>query len=172
MSRLAGVSGLYLTRALESSGPALREGPAPSSTKQDVVAMRSISSECHMQALLGAAEQGFQQMHVCRQSLASALVRGIAAPIPEARQQVYRAFQAGSTHHHSCVVHVPMPCAAQEARLKTYKAFKEGSKRILVATDLVGRGIDIERVNIVINYDMPESDEVRAGWGAEATRVS
>jgi ATP-dependent RNA helicase UAP56/SUB2 len=27
----------------------------------------------------------------------------------------------------------------------------------LVATDLVGRGIDIERVNIVINYDMPEA---------------
>ncbi|KAL5697997.1 RNA helicase [Ranunculus cassubicifolius] len=30
-------------------------------------------------------------------------------------------------------------------------------ERILVATDLVGRGIDIERVNIVINYDMPDS---------------
>ena len=27
----------------------------------------------------------------------------------------------------------------------------------MVATDLVGRGIDIERVNIVINYDMPET---------------
>jgi len=26
-----------------------------------------------------------------------------------------------------------------------------------VATDLVGRGIDIERVNIVVNYDMPDS---------------
>ena len=38
-----------------------------------------------------------------------------------------------------------------------YKNFKEGHKRILVATDLVGRGIDIERVNIVVNYDMPES---------------
>ena len=43
----------------------------------------------------------------------------------------------------------------QEERLEKYKAFKEGHKRILVATDLVGRGIDIERVNIVINYDMP-----------------
>ena len=41
-------------------------------------------------------------------------------------------------------------------RLTRYKNFKEGHKRILVATDLVGRGIDIERVNIVINYDMPE----------------
>lgn len=42
-------------------------------------------------------------------------------------------------------------------RLKRYKGFKEGKQRILVATDLVGRGIDIERVNIVINYDMPDS---------------
>ncbi|KAG7994632.1 hypothetical protein I3843_01G068200 [Carya illinoinensis] len=46
---------------------------------------------------------------------------------------------------------------AQEERLKHYKNFKEGQSRILVATDLVGRGIDIERVNIVINYDMPDS---------------
>lgn len=44
-----------------------------------------------------------------------------------------------------------------ECRLTRYKGFKEGHKRILVATDLVGRGIDIERVNIVINYDMPDS---------------
>ncbi|OIV96488.1 hypothetical protein TanjilG_07880 [Lupinus angustifolius] len=46
---------------------------------------------------------------------------------------------------------------SQEERLKRYKGFKEGHTRILVATDLVGRGIDIERVNIVINYDMPDS---------------
>ncbi|XP_060962623.1 DEAD-box ATP-dependent RNA helicase 15 isoform X2 [Cannabis sativa] len=46
---------------------------------------------------------------------------------------------------------------SQEERLKRYKGFKEGQNRILVATDLVGRGIDIERVNIVINYDMPDS---------------
>ncbi|KAG5563001.1 hypothetical protein RHGRI_005669 [Rhododendron griersonianum] len=37
------------------------------------------------------------------------------------------------------------------------KSFKEGHKRLLDATDLVGRGIDIERVNIVFNYDMPVS---------------
>ncbi|KAI8024632.1 Cellulose synthase-like protein E6 [Camellia lanceoleosa] len=44
-----------------------------------------------------------------------------------------------------------------KVKLTRYKGFKEGHKRILVATDLVGRGIDIERVNIVINYDMPDS---------------
>ncbi|KAI3895453.1 hypothetical protein MKW92_043931 [Papaver armeniacum] len=46
---------------------------------------------------------------------------------------------------------------SQEERLTRYKGFKDGHKRILVAMDLVGRGIDIERVNIVINYDMPDS---------------
>ncbi|KAL6134337.1 hypothetical protein ACLB2K_066569 [Fragaria x ananassa] len=54
----------------------------------------------------------------------------------------------------SICIHSGMP---QEERLKRYKNFKEGLSRILVATDLVGRGIDIERVNIVINYDMPDS---------------
>jgi superfamily II DNA/RNA helicase len=57
-------------------------------------------------------------------------------------------------------------CLTWPCRLAVYKAFKEGQKRILVATDLVGRGIDIERVNIVINYDMPETDE-RHGNGAD-----
>jgi ATP-dependent RNA helicase UAP56/SUB2 len=54
----------------------------------------------------------------------------------------------------------------QDVRVEKYKAFKEGQKRILVATDLVARGIDIERVNIVINYDMPETDE-KHGQGAD-----
>ena len=29
----------------------------------------------------------------------------------------------------------------------------------MVATDIFGRGIDVERVNIVINYDMPDSSD-------------
>lgn len=47
----------------------------------------------------------------------------------------------------------------QEERIKRYKAFKDFQKRILVATDIFGRGIDIERVNIVINYDMAASPD-------------
>eukprot|EP00745_Piridium_sociabile_P029740 TRINITY_DN49119_c1_g2_i2.p1 TRINITY_DN49119_c1_g2~~TRINITY_DN49119_c1_g2_i2.p1 ORF type:complete len:214 (-),score=24.74 TRINITY_DN49119_c1_g2_i2:160-765(-) len=53
----------------------------------------------------------------------------------------------------STVIHSSMP---QEERIKRYKEFKSFGKRILVSTDLMGRGIDIERVNIVINYDMPD----------------
>lgn len=37
--------------------------------------------------------------------------------------------------------------------IKRYTSFKAFEKRILVATDIFGRGIDVERVNIVINYD-------------------
>lgn len=47
----------------------------------------------------------------------------------------------------------------QEERIKRYKAFKDFQKRILVATDIFGRGIDIERVNIVINYDMSSTPD-------------
>jgi ATP-dependent RNA helicase UAP56/SUB2 len=39
--------------------------------------------------------------------------------------------------------------------IKRYTAFKAFEKRILVATDIFGRGIDVERVNIVVNYDCP-----------------
>jgi ATP-dependent RNA helicase UAP56/SUB2 len=43
----------------------------------------------------------------------------------------------------------------QEERIKNYDSFKANNSRLLVATDLFGRGIDIERVNLVINYDFP-----------------
>jgi len=59
----------------------------------------------------------------------------------------------------------------QEERLARYQAFKDFKKRILVATDIFGRGIDIERVNIVINYDMPvvtEKDTFSASASADA----
>ncbi|PVU91497.1 hypothetical protein BB559_002437 [Furculomyces boomerangus] len=44
----------------------------------------------------------------------------------------------------------------QEERIAKFKAFKDFSKRFMVATDIFGRGIDIERVNVVINYDMSD----------------
>uniref|UniRef100_A0A7S3L0E6 RNA helicase n=1 Tax=Amphora coffeiformis TaxID=265554 RepID=A0A7S3L0E6_9STRA len=47
----------------------------------------------------------------------------------------------------------------QEERITQYKSFKDFNARILVATDLFGRGIDIERVNVVINYDFPDDSD-------------
>lgn len=37
--------------------------------------------------------------------------------------------------------------------------FKEGASRILIATDLIGRGIDVHGVSLVINYDLPRKSE-------------
>ncbi|KAJ7745510.1 P-loop containing nucleoside triphosphate hydrolase protein [Mycena olivaceomarginata] len=47
----------------------------------------------------------------------------------------------------------------QEERISRYTVFKAFEKRILVATDIFGRGIDVERVNIVIDYNcLPDAD--------------
>ena len=51
----------------------------------------------------------------------------------------------------SVAIHASMK---QEERIKMYQNFKDFKHRILVSTDIWGRGIDIERVNIVVNYDM------------------
>ena len=54
----------------------------------------------------------------------------------------------------SVAIHASMK---QEERIKMYQNFKDFKHRILVSTDIWGRGIDIERVNIVVNYDMPDA---------------
>ncbi|XP_074042753.1 ATP-dependent RNA helicase WM6-like [Leptinotarsa decemlineata] len=59
---------------------------------------------------------------------------------------------------------------SQKERLSRYEQFKDFRKRILVATDLFGRGMDIERVNIVFNYDMPENSDTYLHRVARAGR--
>ena len=46
---------------------------------------------------------------------------------------------------------------SQHARTKALEAFKAGKLRVLVATDLLARGIDIEFLPHVINYELPRS---------------
>jgi len=58
----------------------------------------------------------------------------------------------------------------QEERLSRYQQFKDFQKRILVATNLFGRGMDIERVNIVFNYDMSEDSDTYLHRVARAGR--
>jgi len=43
----------------------------------------------------------------------------------------------------------------QETRQVILKEFRSGSSRVLVATDLLARGIDVQQVSMVINYDIP-----------------
>jgi len=60
------------------------------------------------------------------------------------RQAAYRA----------SALHADMP---QRDRQKTLDQFRTGRLPILVATDIAARGLDIESITHVINYDMPES---------------
>jgi ATP-dependent RNA helicase RhlE len=46
---------------------------------------------------------------------------------------------------------------SQEARTKSLANFKAGRTRVLVATDLISRGIDIQFLPFVFNYDLPRS---------------
>lgn len=47
----------------------------------------------------------------------------------------------------------------QGARDRTMKAFRSGEVKILVATDVVGRGIDVSSISHIINFDMPQSSD-------------
>ncbi len=46
---------------------------------------------------------------------------------------------------------------SQEARVKALTNFKNGNVRVLVATDIIARGIDIQFLPFVINYELPRS---------------
>jgi len=67
----------------------------------------------------------------------------------------------------------------QDQRIEQFKSFKDFKSRIMVATNIIGRGVDIERVNVVINYDMPENADTylhrvgRAGrFGTKGLAIS
>ena len=47
----------------------------------------------------------------------------------------------------------------QGARDRVMKKFRAGEVRILVATDVVGRGIDVSSISHIINYDIPQSSD-------------
>jgi len=48
---------------------------------------------------------------------------------------------------------------SQSARTKALKGFKDGSIRVLVATDIAARGLDIDQLPHVVNYELPNVSE-------------
>jgi len=48
---------------------------------------------------------------------------------------------------------------AQQKRVKTLERFKQGKIKVLVATDVAGRGIHIDGISHVVNYSLPEDAE-------------
>ncbi len=61
--------------------------------------------------------------------------------------------------------HHRVPCAAihgdklQSARRRALENFKTGRIRVLVATDIAARGIDVDDLSLVVNYDLPDEPE-------------
>jgi len=47
----------------------------------------------------------------------------------------------------------------QTQRELIMREFRSGSSRVLITTDLLARGIDVQQVSLVINYDMPTNYE-------------
>ncbi len=65
-------------------------------------------------------------------------------------ERLQRAFPGVSTIHGDL---------SQSVRDRVMKGFREGRIPVLVATDVVGRGIDVENISHVINYDIPDDAE-------------
>jgi ATP-dependent RNA helicase RhlB len=48
---------------------------------------------------------------------------------------------------------------SQERRIKILERFRSGQDKIVIATDVAARGIHVDNVSIVVNYDLPEQPE-------------
>ena len=59
------------------------------------------------------------------------------------------------------LIHSEMPI---DERIKIMKEFRSGSSRILISTDLLARGIDIQQISIVINYDFPRGRNFKESY--------
>ena len=60
---------------------------------------------------------------------------------------------------------------SQGRRVEALENFREGQHRILVATDIAGRGIDVPGITHVINFDMPETVEEYVHRAGRTARV-
>jgi translation initiation factor 4A len=68
---------------------------------------------------------------------------------------------------------------SQEERKQVYKDFKTGGCRVLISSDLFARGIDVQQVSIVINFDIPKNVNTylhrigRSGrWGRKGISIN
>ncbi|MCI5043504.1 MAG: DEAD/DEAH box helicase [Aquisalinus sp.] len=112
-----------------------------------------------------AADKVRQQVHFVDQRGKADLLKSLLARSPDERSLVFArtkhgaeklmkqlvasGFAAGSVHGNK----------NQNQRERAIKAFRNGNIRVLVATDVAARGIDIPGVRFVYNYDLPEVAE-------------
>ena len=68
---------------------------------------------------------------------------------------------------------------SEQERKENYKKFKDGACRVLITSDLFARGIDVQQVSIVINFDIPRNENTylhrigRSGrWGRKGIAIN
>lgn len=120
-------------------------------------------------------------IEVARQNAANETVRQIVHPVDRQRKRELLAYLIGSRNLHQVLVFARTKRGAdrladqlkkdgirsaaihgdksQGARSKALADFKKGAIRVLVATDIAARGIDIEQLPHVVNYELPASAE-------------
>ena len=64
--------------------------------------------------------------------------------------------QLENENHVVSIIHASL---TQTQRDQTMKDFRLGNSRVLIATDIIARGIDVQQVEIVINFDIPKYTE-------------
>jgi translation initiation factor 4A len=72
------------------------------------------------------------------------------------RRVEWLAARLSAEHHTVASLHATMDAAERNTVMR---AFKRGESRVLVTTDLVARGIDVQHVNYVVNFDVPLNTE-------------
>ena len=67
----------------------------------------------------------------------------------------------------------------EQERKENHNDFKSGSSRVLITSDLFARGIDVQQVSVVINFDVPKSEHTylhrigRSGrWGRKGVAIN
>jgi len=66
--------------------------------------------------------------------------------------------QLEAREHTVSAIHSDMD---ERDRVLIMEEFRSGSSRILIATDLLARGIDVQQISLVVNYDMPRGENGR-----------
>ena len=111
------------------------------------------------------ADKITQSVHFVSQGDKATLLRQYLADHPEEMALVFGRTKHGSEKLMKLLVNWGFPAGSihgnksQGQRERTLKAFRDGELKVLVATDVAARGIDIPGVRHVYNYDLPNVPE-------------
>ena len=110
------------------------------------------------------AERAEQRLYVVKPEEKSALLLTLLAR-DEATALIFAASKERADKVHKALERAGYKCGVlhadrtQHQRNQAMQAFRDGTYRCLVATDIAARGLDIEDVGHVINYDLPHAPE-------------